>query len=72
MSFEVRDLMADVLPADRLFACSDVTKAQGDQQCVDPTKPPKRYPDAAQADSSFAALRDQLREAVSQQAAAQL
>jgi len=62
MSFKSRDLMASVLPADKLFACGDVTKAQGDQ-CADPTKPPQ----IAESGLSFAVLRDQLHAALSEQ-----
>ena len=63
MSFKSRDLMAGVLPADKLFACGDVTKAQGGQ-CVDPTKPPQ----IVESELSFAELRDQLRAALAEQA----
>ena len=69
MSFKSRDLMANVLSAARPFACSDATKTQGDQ-CVDPTKPPQRQPETAQTELSFAALRDQLRAALSLEQAA--
>jgi hypothetical protein len=71
MSFNSRDLMAHVPTVQGRFACVDVTKSQEDQQCVDPTKkPPAHYPESVESELSFAALREQLRAALSPEQAA--
>ncbi len=62
MSFKVRDLMANVLPAEP-FACSEATK--GADQCVDPTKAQQGRTEPEEVAMDLAALRRQLRETLS-------
>lgn len=77
MSFQVRDLMIDVLPAKQspalrgLQACSESTRNEEEDEagCADNTRPPEKYTAAAQAEMDLAVLRHELREVLSQPAA---